>query len=71
MSECCNEYNCKRKKPVLVRRSVFSGRWTVVTDYTVLDGGLVSAKVRHDINDDFEEYLKSQGYVREPVGTQE
>jgi hypothetical protein len=34
MSACCNEYGCRRKKPIKLTRSPLTGTWYVVTAYT-------------------------------------
>jgi hypothetical protein len=72
MSDCCNEYKCKRKKPILVRRGALSGHWVVITDYTQLDNGIISSNTKHDVTDDLVPYLISQGWtppLDEPVGS--
>jgi hypothetical protein len=34
VSGCCNEYGCRRKKPLHLMRDDLTGTWYVVTAYT-------------------------------------
>lgn len=48
MSECCSEYNCRRKQPMQLMKADFSGRWFVVTRL-VPSGGQQVAVERHEL----------------------
>lgn len=65
MSKCCDEYNCRRKNPILVRQTGLTGRWVVVTRYTASSHSpdIITASEKHDIDDDFTEYLKRLGWT--------
>lgn len=63
MNGCCGEYKCHRKKPVLVRRAMLSGRWMVVTDYKEMDNGIIRAITKHDVTEDLTGYLLSLGWT--------
>lgn len=36
MSDCCDDYFCKRRKAILIRRGGLSDRWYAVTSYTTM-----------------------------------
>ena len=65
MSECCNEYGCKRKKPVMLMRSDLTETWYVVTDYTKRGEGQFTAKVKHRLADNQQQQLED---MREELG---
>ena len=48
---CCNEYRCRRTKPIVIRRGGLSGRWYAITDYGPVKGydHLIEARQKHDI----------------------
>jgi hypothetical protein len=63
---CCNDYKCRRVKPMLVRRSEMTGTWYVITDYKRLGNGIISSITRHEITDDFSAYLEHLGWTPPP-----
>jgi hypothetical protein len=69
MSGCCDDYFCKRRKPILIRKGGLSDRWFAVTAYTVMPdhpGTVRSANGgKHDITDDIEQIraeARQEGY---------
>lgn len=44
---CCDESGCRRKQPILIRRSHFTADWFAITRYKLRDGGLVEAQEKH------------------------
>lgn len=61
---CCDDYKCKRTKPILVRQSELTGCWYVVTAYKDEGNGIICATTRHEITADFSEYLRQHGWVQ-------
>lgn len=59
MSGCCNEYGCRRKKPVKLTRSPLTGTWYVVTAYTERDNGMLVASTKHALEPDVQEQLEA------------
>lgn len=58
MSACCNEYGCRRKKPIMLMFSELTKSWYVVTDYTERSGdGEYRAKTKHQLNADQSDQL--------------
>jgi hypothetical protein len=53
MSECCNDFYCRRRRPVLIRLAPFSRRFIAATSYSV-HGDLVSVSNggKHDVHED-------------------
>jgi len=60
---CCDDYKCRRKKPILVRQGWLSKAWYVVTDYKDMGNGSICATTRHEVTEDFNAYLLSLGWT--------
>lgn len=65
MSACCNEYDCTRKYPVLVRRSGLTGRWYAITRYVRNreHPHLITTSQKHDVTDDLTAELIAAGWT--------
>jgi hypothetical protein len=59
MGGCCNEYGCRRKKPIKLTRSPLTGTWYVVTAYTGMGGGILRATTKHALEPEAQEMLES------------
>jgi hypothetical protein len=66
MSGCCNEYGCRRKKPIKLMRSPLTGTWYVVTAYTDQGGGIYRASTKHALEPQMQEQLEA---MREAFST--
>jgi hypothetical protein len=64
---CCRETGCQRKKPFKIRRGGLTRRVFLITDYGFQNEGrtLVSRR-RHDITDEIEAFMRSEGWVPPP-----
>lgn len=63
---CCSEPECRRKKPFRIRRGGLSGRVYLITDFTVdprSDGQRMVMKSRHDITEEIERFMRSEGWT--------
>lgn len=63
---CCDEYNCKRRTPILVRREAFSGRWVAITRHTH-DGKMVKASEKHALDPVSQAEIELNGSVLRAV----
>lgn len=50
-------------KPFLIRRGGLSGRVFLVTDYDVKSPGLIVSKRRHDVTEEVEAFMRSEGWT--------
>jgi hypothetical protein len=64
---CCRETGCQRVKPPLLRRGGLTGRIYLLMDYEVKSPNLIVAKRRHDVTEQVEAFMRSEGW--EPVAT--
>jgi hypothetical protein len=60
---CCRETGCERVKPYLIRRGGLSGRVFLITDYVVKSPNLIESKRRHDITEEVEAFMRSEGWT--------
>jgi hypothetical protein len=63
---CCNEYRCRRTKPLLIFRGSLTGRWYVATDYKSRPGGGLEALQKHDVTDEMTAALIAAGWTPPP-----
>jgi hypothetical protein len=61
--KCCDEYRCRRSKPLLVRKGGFSGRWFVITDYKPRGENGIEAMQKHDVTDELIAQLLADGWT--------
>jgi hypothetical protein len=66
MGACCNEHNCKRKMRYRIRVGPFSGRWMLISRYTLRPNNLLVAIDKHDIHDELVAALISEGWTPPP-----
>lgn len=59
---CCDEHNCRRASPILVRQGAFSGEWMAITKYTT-DGPLVTATEKHTLDPVSQAEIELRGSV--------
>jgi hypothetical protein len=66
MSGCCDQAGCRRKKPFHIRRGPLTGQVWLITDYDVdphSDGERLRMKTRHDITEEIEAFMRSEGWT--------
>lgn len=67
MGKCCDESNCRRSTPILIRRGGFSGRWFVITAYKPrhpdLPRSYIESTVKHDVTDELTAQLIGAGWT--------
>lgn len=52
----------------MIRRGGLSGRVFLVTDYDVISPTLIESKRRHDVTEEIEAFMRSEGWIPPEVG---
>lgn len=66
MSGCCDDYQCARKKPMMIYLADFSGRIYVATHYREKSPGVFVAMGRHDVTEQMKRFIQThQDWVNE------
>jgi len=72
--DCCLEYRCRRKKPILIRLGPLSGRWYAITDWketvpkwSTTGRPMIECMQKHDVTDELTAALIDAGWTPPPI----